>query len=159
MARMIAHLAACCAPSAYGAPEAQPLRILSYVRLILDFRFDGERSGVSWLNCHERTRAPRFLAGSEGPTRWGTHNLLVTYAPDALRSGHLGTRSWRSVPIGAAGGPGRQRGSGEMGLEIFLRARFVRVGDAFNVPILTFVEVPGVLPAKGSTIGAPVGRS
>ena len=117
---------------------------------------------------HRRRRRARHASS---PTRRTSPTTCTTSSPASWTTGS----SWRSTPCsrrtswsGSAGSRARRVGvvanqpmhlAGCLDIDASEKAaRFVRTCDAFNIPVLTFVDVPGFLPGTGQEWGGIIRR-
>ena len=98
------------------------------------------------------------LTGSLPPTRVNSRSCSTRSSLTCADSGISPISSRKSVPPSASSNLPRRRCSthlaGVLDIEASEKAaRFVRTCDAFNIPLLTFVDVPGFLPGVDQEYG------
>ena len=140
---------------------------------------DGRPSAGSSPTCHRTTsptrrssrRATRATAWTSSSTRSSPTSprsrMTCTTSCGASwttatssRSSRRGPRTSSSASPGSAGAPSaswrssRRTCAGALDIDASVKAaRFVRTCDAFNVPLVTFVDVPGFLPGVAQEHG------
>ncbi len=86
------------------------------------------------------------------PDRRRRRVLRGARAPRA-RTSSAASRAWTASAIGIVGNQPAQL-AGVLDIDASAKAaRFVRTCDAFNIPLLTFVDVPGFLPGTEPGVG------
>ena len=96
---------------------------------------------------------PALRHQGRDPPRGGRRRVLRSARALGARTSWSGSRAWTGGPIGiVANQPAFLAGCLDINSSV-KGARFVRFCDAFNIPILTFEDVPGFLPGTEQEFG------
>ena len=141
-----------------GAPDAAPLLQLPAAEQPREAagapqRRPGRPAGP--VAGHAGARQPEQALRHQGADLQGgrRRRLLRAAARPRARTSSSASRAWTAQPVGiVANNPLVLAGCLDIKSSI-KAARFVRFCDAFNIPVVTFVDVPGFMPGTAQEYG------
>ena len=106
----------------------------------------GRPRGARARHARSRTRRTSRTTSSGSSRPSSTTATSSSSSPTTRRTSSAASRGSAAMPSGSWG-TSRTRWPGVLDIDASVKAaRFVRTCDAFNIPLVTFVDVPGFLP-------------